>query len=72
VIEVFACIFITSKFSIYFLYFLLTLKESNKEKAPEMTTEACLSARYTVPLPATKQATVRTISGLPSHISIVG
>jgi hypothetical protein len=55
--------FVLSFSVLFFIYFLLTLKESNKEKAPKMTTAACLSARYTMPLPATKQATVRTIFG---------
>jgi hypothetical protein len=31
------------------LYFLLTLKESNKEKALEMISSACFYARYAKP-----------------------
>ena len=48
-------------------YFLLALKESNKEKAPEMITFVFCYARYTSPLPATHKPKVRAISGFPSH-----
>jgi hypothetical protein len=39
-----------------------------KKKTPEMITSTCLSARYTGHKGATKQAEVRAISGLPSHL----
>lgn len=50
------------------MFFLCPPKERTKENAPEKTTSACLSARYTMPSGATKQAEVRTFSGLPSRM----
>jgi hypothetical protein len=51
---------------ISFFYVLVALKESNKEKAPEMTNLARPYARYTKP-PAIGQSKFRTISGLLAH-----
>ena len=48
----------------YSSYFLLTLKESNKEKAPETITSDMPYARYTSPI-ATGMSEVRAVSGLP-------
>jgi hypothetical protein len=49
-----------------FVHFLLAQK-MNQKRAPEMTTSAFFSARYTSLIGATKKAEVRTISGLPSR-----
>jgi hypothetical protein len=50
-----------------FLYFLLTLKESNKEKAPEKTTSpVCRQLRYAISR-SDKHGEVRAFSGSLSH-----
>ena len=58
-------LFVNSLISLFYSsYFLLTLKESNKEKAPETITSDMPYARYAF-LPATGMSEVRAVSGLP-------
>jgi hypothetical protein len=56
-----------------FVHFLFAQK-MNQKRAPEMTTAACLYARYTGREGATENAEVRSVSGFsdaPSQLSSV-
>ena len=55
-------------FGIIVHFFCSSKRNEPKKRRPETTTSACLSARYTKPLHSTKQAEVRAVSGLPSHL----
>ena len=63
---------VSQKVTLLFLvdvhFFCLPKRNEPKKRAPEKTTSACLSARYTGLKCATKQAEVRAFSGLPSRL----
>jgi len=58
---------------IFVHFFCSPKRNESKKKGPEKTTSACLSAMCTKPFSrTTKQAEVRTFSGLPTHKIVSG